>query len=86
MLPVWLRIHVRVIRIHGMQEAVNLMEILPDELGAVYMGFGLYKSTDNGVTWTQLPLNTITDYNGSLLAAGSLDRYLIILLIMYIKL
>ncbi len=45
------------------------------ELGAVYNGYGLYKSTDNGATWTQLPLNTITDYNGSLLAAGSMDIF-----------
>lgn len=46
-----------------------------DELGALYLGFGLYKSIDNGVTWTKLPLNSITDFNGTLLAAGVLEAF-----------
>ncbi|MFI5133002.1 MAG: T9SS type A sorting domain-containing protein [Chitinophagales bacterium] len=45
------------------------------ELSAIYLGFGLYKSTDNGVTWARLPLNTITDFNGALLGAGVLETF-----------
>jgi hypothetical protein len=32
------------------------------EIGASYLGFGLWKSTNNGVTWTKLT-TTITNYN-----------------------
>ena len=47
-----------------------------NELGAIYLGFGLYKSTDNGVTWTLLPLNSITDIGGgSALGAGTLEGF-----------
>lgn len=46
------------------------------ELGANYLGFGLYKSTNNGVTWTRLSLNTITDINGTtILPAGTLEVF-----------
>jgi hypothetical protein len=46
------------------------------ELGMTYLGFGIYKSTNNGVSWTRLPLNTITDINGStILAAGTLETF-----------
>lgn len=45
------------------------------ELGATYLGHGVWKSTNNGVSWTKLPLNTITDINGNLLSAGSLEGF-----------
>jgi hypothetical protein len=45
-----------------------------DEIGAVYFGFGLYKSTNNGVSWTRLPL-AATDINGAALAAGVLETF-----------
>jgi hypothetical protein len=46
------------------------------ELGAAFLGFGIYKSTDNGVTWSRLPLNTITDINGTtILGAGTLEVF-----------
>jgi hypothetical protein len=46
------------------------------ENGAVYLGFGIYKSTNNGVSWTRLPLNTITDINGStILPPGTLEVF-----------
>jgi hypothetical protein len=45
------------------------------ELGATYFGFGIFKSTNNGVSWTKLPLNTITDLNGSPMAAGTLEAF-----------
>ena len=44
-------------------------------LGASYLGYGLLKSTDNGVTWTRLPLNNITEFNGSAIAAGQAERF-----------
>jgi hypothetical protein len=44
-------------------------------LGASYLGYGLLKSTDNGVTWTRLPLNNITEFNGSSIAAGQAERF-----------
>lgn len=43
--------------------------------GAEYLGYGLFKSSDNGVTWTRLPLNNITDINGSLLPSGVPERF-----------
>jgi len=46
-----------------------------DATGALYLGHGLYKSTDNGATWSRLPLNNITDYNGSPLPAGVAERF-----------
>jgi hypothetical protein len=45
------------------------------ELGATFLGFGLWKSTDNGVNWTKLPLNNITDVNGSPLGGGTLEAF-----------
>ena len=46
------------------------------ELGAAFLGFGLYKSTNNGVSWARLPLNTITDINGTtILGAGVLETF-----------
>jgi len=46
-----------------------------DASGAGYFGYGLYKSTDNGVNWTRLPLNTITDISGNVLPAGVAERF-----------
>jgi hypothetical protein len=47
-----------------------------NELGAAYLGFGLYKSIDNGITWIRLPLNTITDINGvTILGTGTLEVF-----------
>lgn len=39
-----------------------------------YFGFGVWKSTDNGLTWSKLTL-TITDINGSTLAPGTLENF-----------
>ena len=44
-------------------------------VGAFYFSFGVWKSVDNGLTWTKLPLNTITDINGSTLAEGTLENF-----------
>jgi hypothetical protein len=45
-------------------------------VGAAFLGFGLYKSIDNGVTWTRLPLNTTTDIDGvTLLGAGTIETF-----------
>ena len=46
-----------------------------DAPGAGYLAYGLLKSTDNGATWTRLPLNTITDIGGAVLAAGVPERF-----------
>ncbi len=32
---------------------------------AIFMGDGIFKSTNNGITWTKLPLNTIVDSTAS---------------------
>lgn len=45
------------------------------ELGSTYLGHGIWKSTNNGASWTKLPLNTITDINGNLLGAGALEGF-----------
>ncbi|MEP7229738.1 MAG: T9SS type A sorting domain-containing protein [Ginsengibacter sp.] len=44
------------------------------DIGAFYFGFGILKSTDNGLTWTQLTLN-VTDINGGALAPGTLETF-----------
>lgn len=46
-----------------------------DGTGAGYLSHGLFKSTDNGATWTRLPLNNITDFNGNAIAAGVAERF-----------
>lgn len=46
-----------------------------DALGAGYLSYGIFKSTDNGITWTRLPLNTITDIGGGTLPAGVPERF-----------
>lgn len=45
------------------------------EDGALYLGHGIWKSTDNGINWTKLPL-TVTDLNGTtVLGGGSLEGF-----------
>jgi len=46
-----------------------------DATGAGYLAYGLFKSTDNGATWTRLALNNMTDFNGSAIAAGVPERF-----------
>ena len=46
-----------------------------DATGAGYLGYGMLKSTDNGVTWTRLSLTNITDFNGNPLGAGAPERF-----------
>ena len=46
-----------------------------DATGAGYLAYGLLKSTDNGATWTRLPLTNITDFNGAAIAAGVPERF-----------
>ena len=45
------------------------------EIGATYLGFGIWKSTNNGASWTKLPLNTITDINGNPVSAGIYESF-----------
>ena len=45
------------------------------ELGAVYMGFGIYKSTNNGTSWTRLSPGSVTDFNGNPIAPGTLETF-----------
>jgi len=44
------------------------------ELGAVYFSQGIWKSTNNGATWTRLTL-TVTDINGAILPTGTLENF-----------
>jgi hypothetical protein len=46
-----------------------------DASGAGYLAYGVLKSTDNGATWTRLPLTNITDFNGSAITAGTPERF-----------
>lgn len=46
-----------------------------DDVGAGYFSHGLFKSTDGGITWSRLPLNNITDFNGTQLPAGVPERF-----------
>ena len=46
-----------------------------DATGAGYLAYGILKSTDNGATWTRLPLNNITDFNGAAIGAGVPERF-----------
>ena len=45
-----------------------------DATGAGYLSYGVFKSTNNGATWTRLTL-TITDIGGGTLAAGQPERF-----------
>ena len=46
-----------------------------DAIGAGYLAYGLLKSTNNGATWTRLPLTNMTDFNGSAIRAGVPERF-----------
>ena len=45
------------------------------ELGATYFGQYLWKSTDNGVSWVRLPLNTIADIPGNAPIGTALEAF-----------
>ncbi|HYO23192.1 MAG TPA: hypothetical protein VER36_12370, partial [Flavisolibacter sp.] len=45
------------------------------ELGAAYLGFGLWKSTNNGASWTKLPMNNVTEFDGRIIPAGTLEEF-----------
>ncbi|MEI6948517.1 T9SS type A sorting domain-containing protein [Paraflavisolibacter sp. H34] len=45
------------------------------ELGAIYKSNGLWKSTDNGVTWTKLPHTNVTDIDGTKLSGNVLESF-----------
>lgn len=47
-----------------------------DATGAGYLSYGIYKSTNNGASWTRLPLNTITDIGSSTpMGSGVAERF-----------
>lgn len=46
-----------------------------DGIGAGYFAFGIFKSTNNGNTWSRLPMNNITDQAGVLIPQGVPERF-----------
>src|SRR6186713_2364207 len=46
-----------------------------DATGAGYLAYGLLKTTNNGATWTRIPLTNMTDFNGSAIATGVPERF-----------
>lgn len=44
------------------------------EFGAIYYGYGIWKSTDNGVNWTKLTL-TVTDISDVVMQGGVLEAF-----------
>jgi hypothetical protein len=46
-----------------------------DATGAGYLAHGLFKSIDNGLTWTRISLTNMTDFNGSAIATGVPERF-----------
>lgn len=45
------------------------------EIGAAYLGFGVWKSANNGITWTKLPGNALTEINGTAIGQGNLEAF-----------
>jgi hypothetical protein len=45
------------------------------ELFATYLGYGLWKSTDNGISWIKLGLSNVTEINGTPVPAGTLETF-----------
>jgi hypothetical protein len=43
--------------------------------GAPYMGFGIWKSTNNGVSWTKLPLTALDIDGATTIGAGLLEEF-----------
>ena len=43
------------------------------DVGATYLGYGLWKSTNNGISWIKLALNNVTELDGTPVAAGTLE-------------
>jgi hypothetical protein len=43
-------------------------------LGDIYLGYGLLRSIDNGVTWMHLPMDNIRDLQGNLIPKGSMEK------------
>ena len=46
-----------------------------DAIQAGYLAYGMLKSTNNGATWTRIPLTNMTDFNGSAITAGVAERF-----------
>jgi hypothetical protein len=47
-----------------------------DATGAGYLAYGILKSTNNGISWTRLPLNTITDIGAAVaMGPGAAERF-----------
>jgi len=44
------------------------------DIGAFYLAYGIWKSTDNGASWTKLTL-AVTDLNGNTLGSGTLEAF-----------
>ena len=45
------------------------------DIGAAYLGLGVWKSTNNGISWTKLPMNTLTELNGTAIGQGNLETF-----------
>ena len=45
------------------------------DIGSTYLGYGLWKSINNGISWTKLALNNVTELDGTQVAAGTLETF-----------
>jgi hypothetical protein len=45
------------------------------EIGATYFGYGIFKSTNNGVSWTKLTMTNITDLPGNAAPGTALEAF-----------